>query len=200
MTKRRLALGNERGSIAPLAVMVALVFVALLGLTIDYGACYAAKTQQEQAIDAARSACMDAAGAIPAKYADDPGLSLANTIASTVRGQGVAAALSVWFYEAPEQSVPASERLWVVGVQVEQDLQLPCAAGAVDSLAVASSRVIVAKPYASEVVWRPQRRVCGVYRFAEGESQGSSSFSPIAMLEGFPSEMVQAVRSASVGG
>ncbi len=189
---------NEAGNIAPLSVVVCLVLVCALGFVSNFGMAYALKSKQEQALDAARSACMDSAGAVPAKYADDPGLSLASTIARAVREQGIAVPLSVWFYEAPEQSVSASERLWIVGVQVEQNVELPFAAGsAVDHLTVASSRVIVAKPYASEVVWRPQQRVCGVYRFAEDAAYGSPSFSRITMIEAFPDEMVQAARSAN---
>lgn len=190
---------EERGSIAPLAVIVCLVLIAALGLVVDYGVAYVAKTRQEQAIDVARAACMDAAVAVPAKYANDPGLVLADLIAQSVRGQGVRGALTIWFYEAPEQAVPQSERLWVVGIQVEQQVQLPFSATpAPESLAVASSRVLTAKPYAAEVVWRPGRRICGSYRFAEGSESGAL-FSSITSLQGFPKEVADAARSASVG-
>ena len=199
MTKRKASVKDERGSIAPLAVIVSLVLVAALGFAINHGVAYAVKTHQEQAIDAARAACMDAAGAIPAKYADNPGKTLANTIAQSVREQGVTAPLAVWFYEAPAQAVPRSERLWVVGIQVEQQLRLPfSAAPAPESLSVASSRVLVAKPYAAEEVWRPERRICGRYQFSEGVS-AEASFASIPSLEGFPEEIVQAARNGSLG-
>lgn len=189
---------DEEGNITPLSIVVCLVLVCAIGFVSNFGVAYAAKTKQEQALDAARSACMDPASAVPAKYSDTPGLFLADTIARVIREQGLEAPLSVWFYEAPKQSVSSSERLWVVGVQVEQNLELPFTAElAVGHLDVASNRIIVAKPYASEVVWRPQQRVCGVYRFDEGATQGSSSFSRITALEGFPDEMVQAARNAS---
>lgn len=192
-------LQDEHGSIAPLAVAVCIVLVAALGLTVDYGVAYAMKSRQEQAIDAARSACMDAVGAVPAKYAEDPGLMLADTIAQSVRAQGVESKLTVWFYEAPGQSVPRSERLWVVGIQVEQQVALPfSAAPAPESLLVASSRILTAKPYAAEVVWRPQQRACGSYCFAEGASAGASSFTSIASLQGFPEEIVVAARDGGM--
>lgn len=191
---------DERGSIAPLAVAVCLVLVAALGFAVDHGVVYAIKTQQEQAIDAARSECMDASGAVPAKYADNPGLSLANTIAQTVRNQGVSAPLTVWFYEAPAQSTSRSERLWVVGIQVEQQVGLPFSGPASPkSLTVASSRALVAKPYSAEAVWRPERRTCGSYSFAEGSAAGSSTFRRIASLQGFPSEMVELAQNGGVG-
>lgn len=190
---------NECGSIAPLAVVVCLVLVAALGFAIDHGVAYAVKNRQEQAIDAARAQCMDPSGAVLAKYAENPGLSLADDIAQSVRAQGVTAPLDVWFYEAPAQAVPRSERLWIVGVQVSQSVQLPFSGGVgLDAVTVASSRVMVAKPYAAEVVWRPERRLCGRYRFAEGSSAGAASFLSIASIDGFPSEMVESARSGSL--
>lgn len=187
---------SERGSIAPLAVAVCLVLVAALGFTVDHGVAYAVKTHQEQVLDAARQACMDASGAVLAKYADDPGLALANTIAQAVRDQGISSSLTVWFYEAPAQSTRRNERLWVVGMQIEQQVPLPFSAPASpQALTVASSRALVAKPYSAEAVWRPERRICGLYRFAEGEAAGAATFSPISSLQGFPGEMVELAQS-----
>lgn len=196
MTVERLWMRDERGSIAPLAVMVCLVLVVALGFAVDYGMVYAVKAYQEQALDAARQACMDASGAVPAKYADNPGLTLANRIVQTVRDQGVSAALTVWFYEAPAQSMPRSERLWVIGVQVEQQMPLPFSASSSPKvLTVASSRAFVAKPYSAEAVWRPGRRICGSYCFAEGSTAGMATFSSISSLQGFPDEMVKLAQS-----
>lgn len=192
MMVERFWVRGECGSIAPLAVVVCLVLVTTLGFAVDHGVVYAAKAHQEQALDAARQACMDASGAVPAKYADNPGLTLADGIVQTVRDQGVSAALTVWFYEAPAQSTPRSERLWVIGVQVEQHTPLPFSVPASpQALTVASSRAFVAKPYSAEAAWRPERRICGSYRFAEGSTAGMSTFSSISSLQGFPDEMVK---------
>lgn len=119
-------------------------------------------------------------------------MTLADGIVQTVRDQGVSAALTVWFYEAPAQSTPRSERLWVIGVQAEQQTPLPFSVPASpQALTVASSRAFVAKPYSAEAVWRPERRICGSYRFAEGSTAGMSMFSSISSLQGFPDEMVK---------
>ena len=91
---------GERGNVAPLAVALCLVLVMTLGFLADCAVLYGAKARQEQALDAARSACMDAGQAASAKYGDDAGAVLADLIVDQVRAQGVEGAVSVWFYEA----------------------------------------------------------------------------------------------------
>ena len=106
---------GEKGNVAPLAVALCLVLVMTLGFLADCAVLYGAKARQEQALDAARSACMDAGQAASAKYGDDAGAVLADSIVDQIRGQGVEGAVSVWFYEAPARAVAESERVWVVG-------------------------------------------------------------------------------------
>ena len=103
---------GERGNVAPLAVALCLVLVMTLGFLADCAVLYGAKARQEQALDAARSACMDAGQAASAKYGDDAGAVLADLIVDQVRAQGVEGAVSVWFYEAPARAVAESERMW----------------------------------------------------------------------------------------
>ena len=88
---------GERGNVAPLAVALCLVLVMTLGFLADCALLYGAKARQEQALDAARSACMDASQAAAAKYGDDAGAILADLIVEQVRAQGVEGAISVWF-------------------------------------------------------------------------------------------------------
>ena len=187
---------NERGNIAPLAAALSLVLVAAMGFLADSAVLYGAKARQEQALDAARSTCMEANWAASAKYADDAGAVLADVIAGQVRSQGVQGAVSVWFYEAPAQAVTRSERLWVVGMQIDQVQALPFPVGtASDGMSVASSRVFCARPYAAVQVWRPETRVCGVYRFENGCGAGQGRFSAIASLDGFPDEIARQARA-----
>ena len=80
---------GERGNVAPLAVALCLVLVMTLGFLADCAVLYGAKARQEQALDAARSACMDAGQAASAKYGDDAGAVLADLIVDQVRAQGV---------------------------------------------------------------------------------------------------------------
>ena len=70
---------------APLAVALCLVLVMTLGFLADCAVLYGAKARQEQALDAARSACMDAGQAASAKYGDDAGAVLADLIARDER-------------------------------------------------------------------------------------------------------------------
>ena len=76
---------GEGGNLAPLAVALCLVLVMMLGFLADCAVLYGAKARQEQALDAARSACMDAGQAASAKYGDDAGAVLADLIVDQVR-------------------------------------------------------------------------------------------------------------------
>lgn len=190
---------GERGNVAPLAVALCLVLVMTLGFLADCAVLYGAKARQEQALDAARSACMDAGQAASAKYGDDAGAVLADLIVDQVRAQGVEGAVSVWFYEAPARAVAESERMWVVGMQVEEAKALPFAVSSAPDAKVASSRVFSARPYAAQQVWRPDARICGVYRFGDGCGAGQDRFSAISALEGFPREIAEEAQ-ARLGG
>ena len=190
---------GEGGNLAPLAVALCLVLVMMLGFLADCAALYGAKARQEQALDAARSACMDASRSAAAKYGDDAGAVLADAIAEQVRAQGVQGEVSVWFYEAPSRAVAESERLWVVGMQVEEEQPLPFPVSSASGAKVASSRIFSARPYAAQQVWRPDSRICGVHRFGDGCGAGQGRFSAIGALEGFPQEMVEEAQ-ARLGG
>ena len=188
---------DERGNIAPLAVVSIFLLLSVMVFAVDMGIAYCAKDRQEQALDAARAACMDAAASQQAKYSDDPGAALSQRIVEAVRAQGVTAAVDVWFYEAPKGSVPESERYWIVGMQVSQSVPAVFAKGfGIDSIGAASCRVIEARPYASQKVWRPARRVCGRYSFAQGSTAAQGRFTAISELDGFPSEMVERSKAA----
>ena len=174
---------GERGNVAPLAVALCLVLVMTLGFLADCAVLYGAKARQEQALDAARSACMDAGQAASAKYGDDAGAVLADLIVDQVRAQGVEGAVSVW----------------LVGMQVEEAKALPFAVSSAPDVKVASSRVFSARPYAAQQVWRPDARICGVHRFGDGCGAGQGRFSAISALEGFPREIAEEAQ-ARLGG
>lgn len=198
--KRLAAARCERGNIAPLAIVSIFVLVAIMAAAVDVGIAYCAKSHQEQALDAARASCMDAVTSQQAKYDDDPGGFLADVIASTVRSQGVGGDLTVWFYEAPKGSVPESERLWIVGMQVAEEVPTIFGKGlGFDSVSAASCRVVRAAPYASQKVWRPDQRICGKYAFSAGKGASQGVFTAVGSLEGFPAEMVEQVRKGNQG-
>lgn len=92
---------DERGSALPLVLVAALALFAVLAFSVDQGIAYAAKARQENALDAARAACMDASFALVAKNADDPGRMVADRVVRTARDAGFEGKASVWFYETP---------------------------------------------------------------------------------------------------
>ncbi len=184
----------------PLVVVSIFILLAIMAAAVDVGIAYCEKSHQEQALDAARATCMDSVTSQQAKYDADPGEFLAGAIATTVRSQGVGGDLTVWFYEAPEGSVPESERLWIVGMQVAEDVPTVFGKGlGIDSISTASWRVVRAVPYASQKVWRPDRRICGRYAFSAGNGASKGVFTAIGSLDGFPAEMVEQVRKGNQG-
>ena len=138
---------DERGSALPLVLVAALALFAVLAFSVDQGIAYAAKARQENALDAARAACMDASFALVAKNADDPGRMVADRVVRTARDAGFEGKASVWFYETPEESVSSTERHWVVGMQFEEESPTVFARGyGIEGLPVASYRVLTAMP------------------------------------------------------
>lgn len=188
---------GEAGNMAPLAVVSAIVLISVLSFGIDQGIAYAAKDRQVQALDAARRACMDPTGALPAKFAEEPGREIAELAVGAIRRQGVSGDVAVWFYEAPASALPNDERLWVVGMQVSQDV--PTSFGralGVETIPASSCLIVEAKPYAAEKVWRPMRRICGCYRVAAGAGTSSVAFTPMESIDDFPDEIADRIREA----
>lgn len=189
---------DERGSMVPVAVMAALVLFAVLAFSVDQGIAYAAKARQENALDAARAACMDASFALVAKNADDPGRLVADRAVRAARDAGFRGKASVWFYEAPEASASSTERRWTVGVQLEEESPTVFARGyGIESLPVASHRTVTATPYAGERVWRPEQRRCGRYDYPAGAGADSWTYEELGSLDAFPAELAETARASS---
>ena len=188
---------GEAGNMAPLAVVAAIVLISVLSFGIDQGIAYAAKDRQVQALDAARRACMDPTGALPAKFAEEPGREIAKLVVEAIRQQGVSGDVAVWFYEAPASALSADERLWVMGMQVSQDV--PTSFGralGVETIPASSCLIVKAKPYAAEKVWRPAKRICGCYRVAAGAGASSVAFTSLESIDDFPDEIAEEIRTA----
>lgn len=152
---------------ALLAVAAAFVLFAALAFSVDQGIAYATKARQENALDAARAACMDASFALRAKNDDDPAARFAERAVRAVRDAGCAGSVAVWFYEAPETDTAEGERMWAVGLQVEEESPTVFARGfGVEGIPVASHRVMTAM--------RPMpRTACGV--LTSGRAGASTS-------------------------
>ena len=190
---------GRRGNVAPLAVALCLVLVMTLGFLADCAVLYGAKARQEQALDAARSACMDAGQAASAKYGDDAGAVLADLIVDQVRGaRGGRGGERVVLRGA--RSGSRRKRADVGGGHAGGGGEsLPFAVSSAPDAKVASSWVFSARPYAAQQVWRPDARICGVHRFGDGCGAGQGRFSAISALEGFPREIAEEAQ-ARLGG
>ena len=188
---------DERGTIAPLAVTAVLLLFAVLAFSVDQGIACAAKVRQENAVDAARDACFDASFALMAKNADDPGLAVAHRVAETLRADGFFGAVTVWFFEVPKGELPDSRRVWGIAVQLQEQVPTVFARGfGIESLPVASKRVLVAEPFAGSVVWRPDRSGGEVFELASGAEPTALARRAFARLDEGPAELEREVRAA----
>ena len=197
LRRRRMPGASERGTIAPLALTAVLLLFAVLAFSVDQGIACAAKVRQENAVDAARDACFDASFALMAKNADDPGLAVARRIAESLRSAGFSGAATVWFFEVPKEDLLASRRVWGVAVQLQEQAPTVFARGfGIESLPVASKRVLVAEPFAGSVVWRPDRSGGEVFELASGAEPTALARRGLDRLDDGPAELEREVRAA----
>ena len=197
LRRRRMPGASERGTIAPLALTAVLLLFAVLAFSVDQGIACAAKVRQENAVDAARDACFDASFALMAKNADDPGLAVARRIAELLRSAGFSGAATVWFFEVPKEDLLASRRVWGVAVQLQEQAPTVFARGfGIESLPVASKRVLVAEPFAGSVVWRPDRSGGEVFELASGAEPTALARRGFDRLDDGPAELEREVRAA----
>lgn len=197
LRRRRMPGASERGTIAPLALTAVLLLFAVLAFSVDQGIACAAKVRQENAVDAARDACFDASFALMAKSADDPGLAVARRIAESLRSAGFSGAATVWFFEVPKEDLLASRRVWGVAVQLQEQAPTVFARGfGIESLPVASKRVLVAEPFAGSVVWRPDRSGGEVFELASGAEPTALARRGFDRLDDGPAELEREVRAA----
>ncbi|HJH73197.1 MAG TPA: hypothetical protein OIL86_04515 [Eggerthellaceae bacterium] len=197
LRRRRMPGASERGTIAPLALTAVLLLFAVLAFSVDQGIACAAKVRQENAVDAARDACFDASFALMVKNADDPGLAVARRIAESLRSAGFSGAATVWFFEVPKEDLLASRRVWGVAVQLQEQAPTVFARGfGIESLPVASKRVLVAEPFAGSVVWRPDRSGGEVFELASGAEPTALARRGFDRLDDGPAELEREVRAA----
>ena len=183
LRRRRMPGASERGTIAPLALTAVLLLFAVLAFSVDQGIACAAKVRQENAVDAARDACFDASFALMAKNADD--------------SAGFSGAATVWFFEMPKEDLLASRRVWGVAVQLQEQAPTVFARGfGIESLPVASKRVLVAEPFAGSVVWRPDRSGGEVFELASGAEPTALARRGFDRLDDGPAELEREVRAA----
>ena len=134
---------------------------------------------------------------IMAKNADDPGLAVARRIAESLRSAGFSGAATVWFFEVPKEDLLASRRVWGVAVQLQEQAPTVFARGfGIESLPVASKRVLVAEPFAGSVVWRPDRSGGEVFELASGAEPTALARRGFDRLDDGTAELEREVRAA----
>lgn len=194
---KSVAVLDERGNMLPLVVVSVFVLLAVVAFSVDQAIAYAAKARQENALDSARAACMDASFSLVAKNDDNPGRALAECVVKTVRNDGFQGRVRVWFYEVSPESLSSSERLWAIGMQLEEAAPTVFARGfGIESLPVASHRSMSATPYSGEVTWRPEKRVCGCFDVEPDAGVGQITFVQMENLSEFPDEIIADVHAA----
>lgn len=194
--KERL-LADERGNAWPFIIAVMFVLLSLLSFVIDSGIAYGYKTFQEKAVDASRNQCMMPSFALVVKNSENPGYDIACSIASGLRDEGFAGEIRVWFYEAPNGSIPPGRRVWTVGIQLEQDV--PTVVGKCfgnDSIHVASKKILTVEPYTDGIAWRPNHDSSGLYRLKAGEDTSGIVYERISSIDGYPEEIAEQAQAS----
>ncbi len=187
--------GAERGNIAPLAVVSTMVLLAVLAFSVDQGIACAVKVRQENALDAARDACMDASFALVAKNEENPGRVMADRITNSLKQQGFEGKASIWFYEVPAIQVPSSRRVWGIAIQIQEQAPTMFARGfGIAYLPVASKRVMTAEPYSDTLAWRPRNSGSGLYVREFSSETKETGFSSMSEFGEYPAELVDEVR------
>lgn len=191
---------DERGNVAPLAVVSSLLLFAVLAFAIDQSIAYAVKVRQENALDAARNACMNASFALVAKNTENPGREVARCIAQAVYAEGCVGHIDVWFYEVPLDKLPASRRVWGIAVQIEEQSPTMFARGyGILSIPVASKRLIMAEPYSDSVTWRPEGDQNGLYVLEAESVSDDITYTGIMSPDSYPDELMREVGAMVAG-
>lgn len=188
---------RQRGNIVPLVVSSVFVMVGVLAFSVDGAIAYAAKVKQENALDGSRNSCMSCAHALVLKNSDHPGRDIARTVGWSLRDEGFEGGIVVWFYEVREGELPASRRLWVIGVQIEEESPTVFARSlGIESIPVASNEVMVAEPFSDTRAWRPEDSGSGKYVVADHENTDAPRYERLDDLTRYPDEMVDRVLAA----
>lgn len=183
---------SEKGNIAPLVVVSALLLLTVLSFAIDQGLAYGQKLKQEDVLEQMRLTCMDAAFGLSLKNSENPGQDIAEKALQVARDEGFSGSVEVWFYEKPRAEVSTATRFWAIGFQLQEESPTIFAKGwGLASIPVATWKVVTAEPYASKKVWRPKSDVCGKYTCQAGVSQ--LTFTQMGQLQDFPEEMIRAL-------
>lgn len=188
---------HQKGNIVPLVVSSVFVMIGILAFSVDGAIAYTAKVKQENALDGSRNSCMSCSHALVLKNSDHPGRDIARTVGGSLRDDGFEGEIVVWFYEMREGELPASRRLWVIGVQIEEGSPTVFAQSlGIESIPVASNEVMIAEPFSDTRAWRPEDSGNGRYVVADHESIDALGYERLDDLARYPAEMVDRVLAA----
>lgn len=184
----------DRGSVAPAAAVLSLVMVVMLALAVDLAVAYGVSVRSASNVAIAEEEAVAGGSGFALKNSDDPGRDIAIQIMKSIRSQGSAAAVTVWFWEAPAGyfgsggALPAGRRLMVVGVEAVEEYE-PVSARAFGAgpWSVAAGGTFSIAPYSEDEAWRPDSPGSGVYALNAGADPSAAAYEARESLAAFPS-------------
>lgn len=179
---------DERGDIIPACIAALFVLLFAFCALVDPACARFVKSAQESALSSAQAQVEKTSTAVQIKNSQTPGLDTSQAIVSDLRKSGYSGQVTVWFFEASVEQTGAAKRLFVIGVQLEEDMPTIISRGlGIESIPVGSHAVFSAVPYSAEQVWRPDTPINGIFKAtAEGTSVNYESKNSITE---FPAEM-----------
>lgn len=194
---RRGAFLVQRGTIAPLVVASLSVLFSVLAFSVDQGIAFAAKASQENELDSVRESLMSPSRAFVAKNSENPGHDVAYEVGELLRKSGFGGEVDVWFFEVPAKDSSVSRRFWGIAIQVREESPTLFARGlGVESIPVASKKIVIAEPFSDSVTWRPDESGNGRYSLAESAEPASLMYERLEGIASYPAEMQEEVQAA----
>ncbi|MEF9841323.1 MAG: hypothetical protein RR955_02780 [Raoultibacter sp.] len=194
---------REAGNLLVFLMMILTMLCALLAFGVDAAAVISQKMTQENALNSVRELRMSPIITLEAKNSNDPGGLIARTFAKSLRQQGYAGTIEVWFHEVDraEGKLPINVRVYAYEVVVS-DLCDPAFSRTfgVREIPVTSCLVTSSAPYAEFEAWRPPIVRSGVFRLEAQKSPAHLSFTTASlahMPSGIRTELATRIDNAN---
>ena len=175
---------REDGNLLVFLMMILTMLCALLAFGVDAAAVISQKTTQENALNSVRELRMSPTITLEAKNSNDPGGLIARTFAKSLRQQGYAGSIEIWFHEVDrtEGNLPITQRIYAYEVVV-RDLCKPAFSRTfgIREIPVTSCLVTSSAPYAEFKAWRPPIVRSGVFQLEAQKSAAHLSFTTTSL-------------------
>jgi hypothetical protein len=175
----RLSNHREDGTALVVFIMLLVVILLICALIMDLGLCYITQTKQTNIANTAKAAKMTPSETLYIKNASNPSLQLATDLIETIRADGYAGDITIYYYEPTETEDGLSDNVRVYAYAVQLDTTYSTLFAKIigrDTVPVESLVVGSASPYASEKVYRPTSIQNGAYYLAAGQAISGLTF------------------------